>query len=189
MDEWGDMERMKNPQQRVEQVLEAIDTHDTWGKHKARQPNTKTKPLRFDSKEWSDSLLPFADSQQIRDSNLRLIGFETYADYLQSSVWDCLRSTLIQDDRYQSCLVCGSRSGLQWHHRTYEFPVLVGNFRSADAEPIVRLCTECHCDVAHKDFPPLAESDRRLKVMRMCLINGESYDYAKTEAFRQIKWQ
>lgn len=170
----------------------AFSEHYVSRREPSRMPAVEPKPLRLEVKIWDDSDLMFSEAQACRDVNLRLMGFQSYADYLQSAVWEWVRSQLLQDERFASCLVCGSCSGLQWHHRTYSFPVLIGNFSSVDAGPIIRLCSECHCEVAHKDFPSLEESDRRLMQLRMLLINGESYKNAKHAAVKPFvseKWQ
>lgn len=88
-----------------------------------------------------------------RDKFLESIGFDSYADYLQSDLWHWIRGQLASVDLNQMCCCCGSTFGLVWHHRTYAPSVLVGNFARSVAEPvmhhkilfpIVRMCNTCH---------------------------------------------
>ena len=88
-----------------------------------------------------------------RDKFLDSIGFDSYADYLQSDLWHWIRGQLAAVDLNQMCCCCGSTFGLVWHHRTYAPSVLVGNFSRCTLEsvmrhgilfPIVRMCNTCH---------------------------------------------
>lgn len=78
-----------------------------------------------------------------RDRTLQSIGFMSYADYLQSDLWDWLKTTLREDPTSKQCWCCKSPTGLVWHHRNYGIAVLIGNF-SNSPPVIIRLCSECH---------------------------------------------
>jgi hypothetical protein len=74
---------------------------------------------------------------------LAMLGFETYGDYLQSSLWEWIKELLLEEPGANRCAACNSPTGLVWHHRYYTPAVLVGNF-SNSPPVIVRLCGECH---------------------------------------------
>jgi hypothetical protein len=78
-----------------------------------------------------------------RDVLLKACGFQAYTEYLESSLWDWIRSQLLLLPNSDKCICCKSTTGLVWHHRTYSPEVMVGNFTSVD-QPIVRLCNGCH---------------------------------------------
>lgn len=105
-----------------------------------------------------------------RDENVRLLGFSDYASYLQSDLWEHVKSTL---GPRNYCCCCSSSSGLAWHHRSYTIPILVGNFSNNNkasnaidapvdcgfgtivthllAGAIVRICNDCHSLIHHTD--------------------------------------
>jgi len=60
-----------------------------------------------------------------------------YHHYLLSSEWQSIRLKRIKFDGYM-CTECGSREGLNVHHRTYE---RVG---CEDIVDLVTLCRSCH---------------------------------------------
>lgn len=80
-----------------------------------------------------------------RDKCLKLLGFESYSDYLSSDLWQFVRGSLKES---RECCVCKSTTGLAWHHRSYEANVLVGNF---SGDLIVRLCNDCHKAIHQRD--------------------------------------
>ncbi len=92
-----------------------------------------------------------------RDEALRLLGFESYADYLQSDLWDWIRSNLKNEPASNECYCCRSKTGLSWHHKCYSLRVLVGNFSNCPAV-VVRLCRECHYAI-HREGEKWLERD------------------------------
>lgn len=84
------------------------------------------------------------DDFKDRDIALRALGFTDYSEYLQSDLWAWIRSQLMKDASSSSCVICGSGTGLVWHHLVYEIPVLVGNFSSGTFSSVVRICSACH---------------------------------------------
>lgn len=100
-----------------------------------------------------------------RDSNLRLIGFESYEEYLSSDLWAFIRSRVLAsiEDR---CECCHSTIGLCLHHRSYSMPVLVGNFSNVHRH-IVRLCVECHRAVHSEDgkWFPMDVAEERFQAL------------------------
>ena len=101
-----------------------------------------------------------------RDAVLLSLGFGCYGDYLQSSLWEWIRSSLHGEPKSSECLCCGSRTGLTWHHRSYELQVLVGNFSNA-SQIIIRLCCDCH-EIIHRENGRWFDSDvvaQRLKTL------------------------
>jgi hypothetical protein len=102
-----------------------------------------------------------------RDDVIRSIGFESYADYLQSALWEWVKTTLLDDPSSNRCLCCGSRTGLVWHHRDYRIELLVGNF-SNWPPIIVRLCNDCHRAIHgdEKQWFEMEIVDERLRELR-----------------------
>lgn len=100
-----------------------------------------------------------------RDESLRVLGFDAYEHYLTSDLWKHVKSNL----KYQRrCEICGSESGLAWHHREYSVPVLVGNFPTNSTSPIVRVCNSCHKIIHSHDgnwFPLDVADDRYLMLL------------------------
>ncbi len=83
-----------------------------------------------------------------RDIFLELCGFSDYTHYLTSDLWASIQGSLRSYSWSKQCLACGARVGLQWHHRDYYAPTLLGNFRLSEGDgwgsPVVRLCSRCH---------------------------------------------
>lgn len=77
-----------------------------------------------------------------RDKNVELLGFASYADYLQSDLWAWIRSQLMQQDNAKCCNACQSTLALGWHHTFYDLPTLAGN--NPNKNTILRLCNDCH---------------------------------------------
>lgn len=102
-----------------------------------------------------------------RDEALKIIGFDSYADYLASSLWEWIKSNLVNDASANECYCCKSRTGLAWHHRNYSMRVLVGNF-SNSPPVVIRLCSECHEAIHHceTEWFCLEIVDRRLESLR-----------------------
>ena len=79
-----------------------------------------------------------------RDIALRALGFSDYSEYLQSDLWAWIRSQLMKHPSSSACVICGSGTGLVWHHLLYDISVLVGNFSSGIFPVVVRVCSACH---------------------------------------------
>lgn len=62
---------------------------------------------------------------------------DQYGQYLLSEKWRYLRMRVVWRDKAM-CRVCGSRKGLEVHHKTY---FRLGNERLED---LVTLCSVCH---------------------------------------------
>lgn len=100
-----------------------------------------------------------------RDRNLKTLGFENYEEYLQSDLWNWIRSCLAKGGPTSHCECCRTHTGLSWHHRDYSIPVLVGNFSNVNNRGVVRVCSECHLAI-HSDgkrWFDLAIVDERFK--------------------------
>jgi hypothetical protein len=104
-----------------------------------------------------------------RDAFLESIGFDSYEIYLQSDLWNWIRSNLLLGEFSHLCCCCGTGVGLVWHHRSYSPAVMVGNFSNSPFGsifeqqlmfPIVRICLPCHSCI-HLRRPP--EWDQTLK--------------------------
>ena len=61
----------------------------------------------------------------------------SYADYLNGRYWRRRRRMWLREHGAW-CRSCGSRSGIQLHHRTYD---TLGNEADSD---LVALCDSCH---------------------------------------------
>lgn len=131
---------------------------------------------------------------QERDEFLRLIGFSSYEEYLQSALWEWIRTQLALGGM-DKCAACNSRVGLVWHHRNYDPATLVGNlgiaFSEADVKQlirgaeynqippamllsgIVRLCTPCHHAVHFTDKGDYVDSLDAVDARLMRLVRCE----------------
>lgn len=76
---------------------------------------------------------------------LKSMGFESYQDYLQSSLWKQIRRRALDRDGGKCC-VCGGTAN-QVHHQTYSIDVLTGK----NIRPLKSLCDACHRGVEFKD--------------------------------------
>lgn len=100
-----------------------------------------------------------------RDANLRLMGFESYEEYLESDLWNWIRSRILISVA-DKCECCLTTTGLSLHHRNYSLPVLCGNFSNVHHK-IVRVCSECHRAI-HTDgkrWFELDVADERFQVL------------------------
>lgn len=84
-----------------------------------------------------------------KKKRLSKFGYESYNDYLESSLWKNNRQRFIKSsycsktDGLPSCLVCSSKKSLQVHHITYK---RLGNENHKD---LILLCKRCH-SVTHE---------------------------------------
>ena len=79
----------------------------------------------------------------LRDQTLEWLGFDSYKQYLRSSLWKDIRSRLIKDEDNE-CAACGAKSlkskQAQIHHYHYDESNLSG--KSLDG--LLVLCKSCH---------------------------------------------
>lgn len=78
--------------------------------------------------------------RQTKHGVLAALGFNTYAEYLESPRWLRTRDEIFERDGHR-CTECGSTTQLIVHHRTY---VRVGRERPED---LTTLCHGCHAVV------------------------------------------
>ena len=72
-----------------------------------------------------------------RDETLAKMGFESYANYLASPLWQAIRSAKIAVD--PNCEICNEKAE-HVHHLSYKFSVLRGQKRYW----LVSVCQKCH---------------------------------------------
>lgn len=86
---------------------------------------------------------PF-ETYRDRDENLSIIGFSSYSDYLESSLWKVIRGKIFARDNWKctirNCKLGKRRLMLEAHHISYSLPVLLG----IEPGSIVTLCSYCH---------------------------------------------
>lgn len=75
---------------------------------------------------------------------LTKLGFDTYEDYLQSSLWRNIRAEIFHRDKLK-CRVCGNRAKLV-HHQRYD----IGTMQGKQNQNLVSMCHRCH-EQAHYD--------------------------------------
>jgi hypothetical protein len=73
-----------------------------------------------------------------RNYHLSILGFNSYAHYLNSEMWQTIRQTVLTRDSHK-CVVC-SRKASEVHHNSYEIDVLIGK----KLEFLVSLCRHHH---------------------------------------------
>ena len=127
--------------------------------------------------EVCETSTPTPEQRRYRRS-LRLteLGFDSYKDYIASSLWRRTRSDYWRSDRAKDC-ICGATEGLVLHHLTYE---RIGEERLDDLTP---LCPECH-SLIHAleargdiglDFAGLVDQARAAQHKRNTPADGEAW--------------
>ena len=110
-----------------------------------------------------------------RDQILRSIGFQSYAEYLESDKWKSIRKIILRRDGFR-CRVCGAPAE-NVHHRVYSRATLAG--QSQGYRHLMSLCRKCHID-AEFSFGvknSLADANQKLGIgpyMRRCKLCGAS---------------
>ena len=83
-----------------------------------------------------------------RNSFLKTINYFSYDKYLESNLWESIKSRL---PRVLHCELCGNNEDLIWHHERYDANVLIGDFDlSKPYGKLSRVCKPCH-QVIHFD--------------------------------------
>ena len=79
-----------------------------------------------------------SNTYRVRAEALKVLGFDSYADYLASPGWAAIKK-LVMERSNGHCEVCGKRAYTA-HHVTYSVPVLTGR----DLSQLVAVCRGCH---------------------------------------------
>lgn len=79
-----------------------------------------------------------ADNYSGRNMVLRKAGFQSYRDYLASSIWSSIRSRVLERDRGQ-CKLCKTKA-CAIHHRFYSR----SNLKGSNLSGLVSVCPTCH---------------------------------------------
>ena len=79
-----------------------------------------------------------------RDHVLSTLGFESYEQYLRSSLWQAIRKRVMERNG-ERCIACGKRATAV-HHTRYDHATLTGK----DIEGLFPVCDTCH-DLAEFD--------------------------------------
>lgn len=92
-----------------------------------------------------------------RNKNLKVLGFESYKEYLESEMWAKIRADRL--GRFPDCMVCSSPAD-QVHHIDYDMRTLCG----LDHRMLVTLCEACHTSIEFVDGKkvPLSQANERL---------------------------
>lgn len=98
--------------------------------------NTKAKKRK--------SLTPMEIQYAIRYKRLKIGGFKTYEDYLQSKIWEETRD-YVYSTRKRECVLCFSTESLNLHHVQYLWIIYPDLKRRA--RDIKILCNSCHLKV------------------------------------------
>ena len=96
--------------------------------------------LKKDSRErfWQGKESPFSYSR--RNSIVREMGFKNYREYLNSPIWDAIRSAAME--KYEGrCVCCGSRA-TQIHHTRYIPSIMAGHPKALCY--LIAVCEKCH---------------------------------------------
>lgn len=73
-----------------------------------------------------------------RDRRLRLLGFASYQQYLQSDLWKSIRGRVLA--KQPECRICRLRKATEIHHRSYKTEYLTGEKTSQ----LIPICRSCH---------------------------------------------
>lgn len=106
-----------------------------------------------------------------RNMNLKLVGFESYALYLQSPLWKSIRQRVFAV-KGRLCWLCQASPATQVHHLKYSVPVLQGR----KLKWLAPVCGGCHEFIEDCGGLPkrISAVNRRLKVGRKeCLLLHE----------------
>jgi hypothetical protein len=110
-----------------------------------------------------------------RNRNLKMLGFDSYSEYLKSDLWASIRGTVLSG--CPQCVGC-TREASQVHHENYDIPVLLGEYLDA-LHPI---CGRCHMIIefsrkGHHKLPPWAATHNlRVLADRTRQRNEEAFD-------------
>ncbi len=86
-------------------------------------------------------MLPKGNFRQII-AGLNRLGFKTYSEYLNSSIWVKERANKTNTGKKNKCFIC-FKPGIAWHHQTYKH---LGKEKAS--HDIVRIC-HAHHQIAH----------------------------------------
>ena len=113
---------------------------------------------------------------ELRAVNLKVLGYETYADYLSGSLWRRIRKNALKLAE-GNCCCCGDKA-TEVHHRDYELETL----KTGGEFSLVPLCNACH---------NLAEFDtngrKRTPTQANRFLDGVSARNKETSATKQKK--
>jgi hypothetical protein len=73
-----------------------------------------------------------------RNATLRTLGFESYAEYLESKLWAGIRERVLERDKYR-CRLCNLKA-LSVHHTSYDKETLLG----LELKWLAAICSSCH---------------------------------------------
>lgn len=97
----------------------------------------KVKYFRFQRRR-KEKPKPELKGYRDRNAELKLYGWNTYAEYLASDEWEKIRGKKLRRD--PRCFVCWSSPATQVHHAAYDVEVLLGRV----PELLVPICRSCH---------------------------------------------
>lgn len=86
-----------------------------------------------------------------RDQIVESLGFSSYRDYLQSDIWDSIRTQVLSNFKHQ-CQICKERWANEVHHIHYT----KGNLSGRHLNHLVSLCDKCHHSI---EFDGLTKRD------------------------------
>jgi ribosomal protein S14 len=108
---------------------------------------------------------------QKRNRRLEKLGYESYEEYLQSNLWNSIRSRVMTRDQ-QKCRICGGRAS-NVHHWGYREPTLLGKCLLE----LWALCRKCHLFIEFEkngEKAKFGSARRRLKIL--CRLKGLTFD-------------
>lgn len=65
--------------------------------------------------------MTYSDTWQTRDNQLKIIGYDTYEEFLKSNYWVNTRNKLKYNPKYSACCVCKSSNQVELHHTSYKW--------------------------------------------------------------------
>lgn len=96
-----------------------------------------------------------------RNAILKSIGFDSYADYLNSDLWISLRERVYRE-KGRVCFLCG-RSATQVHHVGYGRKTLLGK-KTGALKPV---CGGCHHAIEFKGGEKLSIKNAQKQLRRV----------------------
>lgn len=110
------------------------------------------------------------EDYDLRDKNLRILGYSSYKEYLDSELWKSIKKFLLKNKT--KCAICPYKARVL-HHKSYGINVLSG----WDINELIPLCNHHHDKIEFTYFAKNAKTKNDLVETNIklenILINGE----------------
>lgn len=108
--------------------------HKHLSKAKRSPKQEEKRRKKAERKAWDRPEIDY----RARNAALRTLGFENYAEYLESKLWKSIRERVLERDKHR-CRFCNLRA-TSVHHSSYAKEVLLG----LELRWLAAICSSCH---------------------------------------------